>query len=237
MNKPMMVAELGAAFGQSLERTLTLINAAAAAGADAVKFQLYTPDTIAADVVIQSGPWAGRRYHELYRSGSMPPEWLPELFSYARECGVIPFASPFSQRDVELLEAVNCPMYKIASPEIAHLGLIAAAAGTGKPIILSTGMASRTEIAAAVAHAEAWGAENVTVLHCISSYPANPADFNLNTMLALKGRYHRFGLSDHSLSPVASIIAASHGACMIEKHFAITREHGTPDAPFSLVSK
>lgn len=234
MNKPFIVAELGASHLNSFNYTCKLMEAAAAAGADAVKFQTYTPAEIAADVVIPDGPWKGQRYHDLYREGQMPACWYRTLFEMAYKLGLVPFSSPFSVRSVNLLEELNCPIYKIASPEIIHYPLIAAAAATGKPLIISTGMATKTEImkAAKVAHDN--GASNVTFLHCISAYPAEAEGFNMATFLRLKEWFPRVGLSDHSLTSTAAIIAAANGAAVIEKHFILNRADGGPDAKFSL---
>lgn len=233
-NSPFIVAEISCNHLGEYWRAHDLIVAAKAAGADAVKFQLYTPQEIAANVMIESGPWAGRSYHELYAGGAMPFDWLDDLFSFARDLGIVPFASPFSVDGVASLEALDCPIYKIASPEIVHLPLIAAAAETGKPLIISTGMADLTEIYAADEMARSHGATDITFLHCISAYPADPADFNLNTMVRLKHHNFHVGLSDHSLSSVASVAAVALGAIIIEKHFTLSRADGGADAKFSL---
>lgn len=236
-NSPFIVAEISSNHLGDYHRALDLIMAAKNAGADAVKFQLYTPEEIAADVIIESGPWAGRSYRGLYSEGCTPGEWFPELFEFARNIGIVPFASPFSVAAVEFLETLDCPIYKIASPEIIHLPLIAAAAQTGKPLIISTGMATLDEIYTADETARANGCKDVTFLHCISAYPAEPADFNLETMFYLSKFGFHVGLSDHSTGNVAAAAAVALGAIVIEKHFRLSiYDNGLngPDAEFSL---
>lgn len=233
-NNPFIVAEISSNHLGDKHRALDLIIAAKNAGADGVKFQLYTPEEIAANVIIQHGPWGGRYYRGLYEEGQTPWEWFPELFYFARKIGIVPFASPFSERAVEQLEELDCPIYKIASPEIIHLPLIAAAAQTGKPLIISTGMASLAEIYNADETARCHGAIDITFLHCLSSYPADPADFNLATMTRLKHHNFHIGLSDHSLDSTAAIAAVALGAIVIEKHLTLSRLDGGPDAKFSL---
>lgn len=233
-NSPFIVAEIGTNHNGDYNNVLDLIIAAKAAGADAVKFQTYEPAGIAADVAIPSGPWAGRSYHDLYSEGRMSWDWHKAAFEFARSIGIVPFSSPFSEDAVEFLEKLDCPIYKIASPEIVHLPLIAAAAQTGKPLIISTGMATLDEIYKAEDIARHHGATDITFLHCISSYPANPEDFNLETMVRLKHHNFHVGLSDHSLDSTAAIAAVALGAIVIEKHFTLSRADGGPDAKFSL---
>lgn len=233
-NSPFIVAEIGANHNGDYNRVVDTIIAAKAAGADAVKFQTYTPEGISADVEIKSGPWAGRSYHGLYAEARMSWDWQRELFKFARSIGIVPFSSPFSEDAVEFLEKLDCPIYKIASPEIVHLPLIAAAAQTGKPLIISTGMAELSEIYKADDIARCHGATDITYLHCISSYPANPADFNLETMVRMKNHNFHVGLSDHSLDSTAAIAAVALGAIVVEKHFTLSRDDGGPDAKFSL---
>lgn len=233
-NNPFIVAEIGTNHLGDYHTAIDLIVAAKTAGANAVKFQTYMPEEIAADVQIETGPWAGRSYHDLYKEGRTPWDWHRELFAFARNIGIVPFSSPFSESAVEFLEKLDCPIYKIASPEIIHLPLIAAAAQTGKPLIISTGMAELSEIYAADEIARYHGATDITFLHCISSYPANPADFNLETLTRLKHHNFHVGLSDHSLDSTAAIAAVALGAIVIEKHFTLSRADGGPDAKFSL---
>lgn len=233
-NSPFIVAEISSNHLGDYGRAIDLVVAAKNAGADAVKFQVYTPQEIAANVRIQSGPWEGMNYRALYREGETPREWLPDLFALARSIGIVPFASPFSESAVEFLETLDCPIYKIASPEIIHYPLIAACAQTRRPLIISTGMASLAEIYNADDVARAHGATDITYLHCISSYPANPEDFNLETMHMLRKHNLHIGLSDHSLSSIAAIASVALGAIVIEKHFTLSRTDGGSDAKFSL---
>ena len=234
-NNPFIIAEISCNHLGDKHRALDLILAAKNAGADAVKFQAYLPYEIAADAMITSGPWAGRNYQELYLAGYTPWDWFDELFTFSRSIGIVPFASPFSEAAVEFLEReVDCPIYKIASPEIIHLPLIAAAAQTRKPLIISTGMAELSEIYTADEIARCHGATDITYLHCISSYPANPEDFKLATLTRMINHGFHVGLSDHSLSNVASISAVALGAIVIEKHLTLSRADGGADAKFSL---
>lgn len=233
-NNPFIVAEMSCNHLGDYEKAKAIIRAAQWAGADAVKFQTYTPNLIAADVQIVSGPWAGRSYRELYKEAQTPWHWHGPLFDYVRKCGMVPFSAPFSVQDVGLLKQVNCPIYKIASPEITHRRLIEAAAGTGKPLIISTGMASIREIHGAYQYAVAAGATDITFLHCISSYPAPTDDFNMETLTALIKLGYKVGLSDHSKHHIAAVMAVALGATVIEKHLCLDRNFGGHDAAFSL---
>lgn len=231
---PIMVAELGASHNQSLTRAHALVEAAAKAGADAVKFQTYTPETLAVDGAIIQGPWAGRTYHELYREAMTPWEWLPDLFAHAKSCGMLAFSSPFSPSAVSYLESIGCPMYKIASPEITYEDLIYMAAATGKPVVISTGMATKQEIRRAVSIAHCYGISQVVLLHCISAYPATPEQYNLPAMGFLRSLTGTLiGLSDHTLGSAVAVAAVAMGAMMVEKHFTLQRSDGGPDAAFS----
>jgi N-acetylneuraminate synthase len=232
-----MVAEISSNHRGDKQRAFDLILAAKTAGADAVKFQVYEPAEIAANVIIPSGPWQGRNYRGLYADGYLPQGWLEELFTFARSIGIVPFASPFSESAVDFLETINCPIYKIASPEIVHHRLISHAAKTGKPLIISTGMAELDEIFRVDEIARSNGATDITYLHCISAYPASAADFNLAAMVKLRGYGFNVGLSDHSLDHVASVCAVALGAIVIEKHFTLSVDDGGSDAKFSLEPK
>mgnify|MGYP001564626580 CR=1 FL=1 len=234
LHRPFIVAEIGASHKGSLNEALRLVDVAKRVGADGVKFQTYTAKEISADVMLKSGPWAGRSYHALYAEGETPWEWHEILFARARALGLIPFSSPFSEAAVKRLETLNCPIYKIASPEIVHLKLIAAAARTHKSLIISTGMASKKEIIRAHDTAVTNGAKDIVFLHCLSAYPAEAKDFNLCTMQELKDSGLRIGLSDHSLSPIPAMLATAMGAEMIEKHLTLSRADGGIDAAFSL---
>ena len=231
---PFMVAEIGASHNGTLARAHDLVDAAADSGADAVKFQTYTPETLAVDKPITAGPWAGRTYHELYREAMTPWEWLPDLFHHAHARGLKAFSSPFSPSAVKFLEGLDCPMYKIASPEIAYEDLIRAAAVTGKPVILSSGMATHQEMRRAVDTVNCFGSGQVVLLHCVSAYPATPEQYNLPALGYLRNLVGAFiGLSDHTLGSAVAVAAVAKGAMMVEKHFTLKRSDGGPDAAFS----
>jgi pseudaminic acid synthase len=237
MRKPFIVAEISANHMGSLERALLLIDLAKNAGADAVKFQTYQPQTLAPDpeYVIPSGPWAGSKARDLYCQAQTPRRWHQTLFAYARAVGIEPFSTPFSPDDVDFLEEFDCPRYKIASFELVDHELIQYAARTGKPLVMSTGMASMNEIGRAVIAAMDAGNANVTLLKCTSAYPAVPADAHLRTMVDMHGRFARpSGLSDHTLGIAVPVAATVMGAAMIEKHLTLRRDEGGPDAAFSL---
>ncbi len=237
---PYLIAEISANHRGSLESALNLITAARAAGADAVKLQTYTADTITIDhdgpgFRINGGLWAGRTLYELYREAHTPFEWHPALFNHARKLNLHVFASPFDETAIELLESLESPAYKIASFEAIDLPLIRRAAATGKPLIISSGMASEREIAAAVEAAREAGCNQLALLHCVSAYPAAAEDYNIRTVPDLAQRFGVVtGLSDHTLGSVVAVAAVALGAAMIEKHFTIDRSAGGPDAAFSL---
>ena len=236
---PFVIAELSGNHNRSLDRALALIDAAADAGADAVKLQTYTADTITIDhdgpgFRIEGGLWDGRTLHDLYAEASTPYEWHAALFERARSRGVIAFSSPFDETAVELLESLDAPAFKIASFEAVDLPLIARAARSGKPLIVSTGMTSPREIAEAIEAARAAGAP-VALLHCVSAYPASYADANLRMIPRLAADFGCVaGLSDHTPGTAAAVAAVALGACIIEKHFTLDRADGGPDAAFSL---
>lgn len=234
----MIVAEISANHNGSLERALRTIEVAAAAGADAVKLQTYTPDSITIDhdgpgFVIDSGLWAGRKLYDLYKEAATPYDWHEKLFKTAADCGIKCFSTPFDVQAVQFLEQFNPPFYKIASFEINDVWLIAAAARTGKPLIISTGTV-RSDSAFEIADALAL-ARNVTLLHCVSEYPAPVEKANLARIRNLSKIWNcRVGLSDHSLSVTLPAVAVAFGAEIIEKHFTLSRADGGPDAAFSL---
>ena len=236
---PFVIAELSGNHNGRLERALQLIDAAADAGAEAVKLQTYTADTITLDhrgpgFVIESGLWAGRTLHDLYSEAFTPFAWHEALFAHARSRGLICFSSPFDETAVELLEGLQAPAFKIASFEAVDLPLIRRAARTGRPLIVSTGMTSPREIAEAVAAARDAGAP-VALLHCVSAYPASFADANLRMIQRLAQDYDCVaGLSDHTPGTSAAVAAVALGACLIEKHVTLARADGGPDAAFSL---
>ncbi len=236
---PFVIAELSGNHNGSLERALTLIDAAAEAGADAVKLQTYTADTITIDhegpgFRIESGLWAGRTLHDLYAEASTPYAWHEPLFTHARSLGLIAFSSPFDETAIALLEQLDAPAFKIASFEATDLPLIRRAARSGKPLIISTGMTSPEEIAEAAAAARSEGAP-IALLHCVSAYPASYADANLRMVQRLAEDFDCVtGLSDHTPGTAAATAAVALGAAIIEKHFTLSRADGGPDAAFSL---
>jgi pseudaminic acid synthase len=236
-----VVAELSANHAQELDQAIRLVRAAADAGADAVKLQTYTPDTITIQsnqpyFQISSGTvWDGRTLYELYADAYTPWEWHELLQREARECGLELFSSPFDETAVDFLERLGVPAYKIASFELVDVGLIARVAATGKPLIMSTGMATLPEIAEAVASARMAGATDLLLLKCTSAYPAPPEEANLLTMRNMAETFGvPVGLSDHTLGIGVPVAAAALGAPLIEKHLTLSRGEPGPDAGFSL---
>jgi N-acetylneuraminate synthase len=237
---PYIVCELSANHNGRIERALDLIEAAAATGADAVKIQTYTPDTLtiahdAPEFRIRGGLWDGYTLYDLYRETHTPYEWHPALVQRARQLGITMFSTPFDEGAVRLLSELAMPAYKIASFEIVDLNLIECVARQKKPMIVSTGMASKAEIAEAVATARCHGAEELVLLHCVSSYPARFEQANLRTIPALADDFGVVvGLSDHTPGTACAVAAVAVGASVIEKHFTLRRADGGPDAAFSL---
>lgn len=220
---PLIVAEIGASHGGFIDNALTLVDQAAEAGADAVKLQTWSRMTVDKRP-ISGGAWNGIALTRLYAATRTPPEWHAEIFARAARRSLIAFSTPFDPESVEFLEKLDCPMYKIASFEITYLDLIATAAATGKPLIMSTGMATEEEIDTAMQTALRAGAkqENITLLHCISAYPAPAGDFNLRTMQDMAKRHWvDVGLSDHSRGTAIAVAATALGATVIEKHIGI----------------
>ncbi|KEQ18627.1 N-acetylneuraminate synthase [Endozoicomonas numazuensis] len=237
---PYMVAELSGNHGGKLETALALIDAAADSGAHAVKIQTFKPDTITLnintpDFMVSQGLWNNRSLYDLYDEAQTPWEWHDALFKRARKRGITLFSSPFDTSAVEFLEHLDCPAYKIASFEITDIPLIRKVTETGKPIIMSTGMATLEEIEEAVATIAEAGGTQLCLLHCISGYPTPIEDCNLATLPDLRSRYpFPLGLSDHTLASTAAVTAVALGAQMIEKHFVLDRTTGSIDAEFSL---
>ncbi len=237
---PYIIAELSANHNGSLNSALSIIDKAAEAGATAVKLQTYRADTITlnsdrAEFKITEGKWAGQTLYELYESAFTPWDWHKELFDRANAVGVTMFSSPFDQSAVDFLEDLNAPAYKIASFEAVDIPLIRYVAGTGKPMIISTGMADAEEIAEAIETARDAGCKELAILHCVSGYPAPPSDYNLRLIPDMMERFKLVtGLSDHTLDNTTAIAAVALGSSIIEKHVTLNRNGGGPDDSFSL---
>lgn len=229
----LVVAELSGNHGGSLWDALTLVEAAAKAGADAIKLQTFEPELLAVQgYVLDSGPWKGRELRDLYREVHTLREWHRPLFERAHEWGLQAFSSPFDPTAVDFLETLACPIYKIASFEVSDVPLLERVAATGKPVILSTGVASDAEIERAL---RILTPNEVTLLHCVSEYPAATEDMDLTRMVDLERRFScQVGLSDHSLTPTAAVCAVALGATVIEKHLTLSRSRGGPDDGFSI---
>jgi len=235
-----VVAEMSANHNGSYERAVEILHAAKECGADAVKLQTYTADTITLKSTekhfqIEGGPWSGQTLYELYEEASTPWEWQPALKKEAERIGLILFSSPFDTKAVDFLARMDVPAYKIASFELVDLGLIQYVAKKGKPVIMSTGMASLAEIEEAVREVKDAGNENIVLLRCVSAYPASSEDMNLVTIRHLESLFDcAVGLSDHTLGDEVAIAAATLGARMIEKHFTLSRRDDGPDTAFSM---
>jgi pseudaminic acid synthase len=239
---PFIIAEMSGNHNQSLSRALDIVDAAAKSGAHALKLQTYTAETITLDVKEnefhindKSSLWNGYSLYELYKHAYTPWEWHKEIFNRAKTHGMICFSSPFDETAVDFLEELDVPAYKIASFENVHLPLIHKVATTGKPMIISTGLATLDEIEDAVSTARNAGCEEIILLKCTSAYPATAENSNILTLKDLRERFAcETGLSDHTLGIGAAIAAVAHGASVIEKHFTLDRNDGGVDSAFSL---
>lgn len=240
MSKTFIVAELSANHGHKLEVALESVRAAKEAGADAVKIQTYTADTItlncdADDFKVKGTLWDGRTLYDLYQEAYTPWEWHQAIFDEAKKCGLICFSTPFDKTAVDFLEDLGNPIMKIASFEITDIPLIEYAAKKGKPMVISTGIAMPEDIELAVQTCRKAGNFDVTLLKCTSSYPAPIEDANLMTMVDMKERYGvKVGLSDHTMGYDVAVAAVALGATLVEKHFILDRSIGGPDAAFSM---
>ena len=239
---PFIVAEMSGNHNQSLERALKIIDMASQAGADAIKIQTYTADTITLksnrdDFLIKdkSSLWSGENLHSLYQKAHTPWDWHEKIFDYSKEKGILCFSSPFDESAIEFLEKFNPPAYKIASFENNHLPLIKCAAKTKKPLIISTGMATVSEIESAVNAAREEGCIDIVLLKCTSTYPASPSNSNISTLPHLKSLFNtEVGISDHTLGIGVPLVSIGYGATFIEKHFTLNRSDGGVDSQFSL---
>ena len=240
---PYIIAEMSANHNGNIDNAYRIIDMAKTCGADAIKLQTYRPDTITMDMntpefMIEGGLWDGQSLYELYKGAFMPWEWHKPLFNYAQKLNLTIFSSPFDNTAVDLLEDLNTPAYKIASFEVVDLPLIKYVAQTGKPMIISTGMADIEEIQEAIEAAKEGGCGELAILHCVSGYPAPASDYNLKTLVDMQQRFGLVtGLSDHTIDNTTAIASVALGASIIEKHVTLDRNGGGPDDSFSLEPK
>jgi pseudaminic acid synthase len=240
--RPFIIAEMSGNHNRSLDRAMAIVDAAAASGAHALKLQTYTADTMTLDIregdFVINDPkslWNGRNLHDLYEEAHTPWDWHKPIFERARKLGMVPLSTPFDNTAVDFLESLNAAVYKIASFEMTDLPLVRRVAATGKPMIVSTGMASLAEIDETVKTARAAGCRDLVLLKCTSTYPATPEKTNLMTIPAMRDAFAvQVGLSDHTMGVGASVAAVALGATVIEKHFTLARADGGVDSTFSL---
>ena len=244
-NKPFIVAEMSGNHNQSLERAIKLVEAAAESGAHILKLQTYTADTLTIDsknsdffIADSKSLWKGKSLYQLYKEAYTPWEWQEKIIKRANELGMLCFSTPFDETAVDFLEKLNVPAYKISSFENVHLPLIKKVARTGKPVIISTGLASKIEIEEAVQALKTGGCKAFALLKCTSAYPASPINSNILTIPELRKNFNcEVGLSDHTLGIGTALAAISHGATIIEKHFTLDRNDGGVDSSFSIEPK
>ncbi len=242
-NKPFIIAEMSGNHNQSLQRALEIVEAAASCGVDALKIQTYTADTMTLDIAEgeffikdKNSLWNGTSLYDLYKKAHTPWDWHKPIFDKCKELGIVGFSTPFDESAVDFLEELNCPLYKIASFENTDWRLLKKVAKTGKPVIISTGMANVAEIYEAIEVLKNNGCSDITILKCVSEYPADPRDINLKTIPHLQSMFPqcKVGLSDHTMGIGVSVAAVALGACVIEKHFTISRAEGGVDSAFSM---
>lgn len=241
-NKPFIIAEMSGNHNQSLERALQIVKAAADAKADAIKLQTYTPDSLTIDargglfdIKDKNSLWYGRNLYELYAEAMTPYEWHKPIFEYAKELGIICFSTPFDEHAVDLLEALGAPFHKVASFENNHHPLLKKIAATGKPVIMSTGISTLSDIDESVSLLRSNGCKELVLLKCTSTYPASPENTNLQTIPHMREMFKtEVGLSDHTMGIGVSVAAVALGATVIEKHFCLNRTEGGVDSAFSL---
>jgi N-acetylneuraminate synthase len=242
-HKPFIIAEMSGNHNGDIKRALELVKAAADAGADALKLQTYTADTITMnhrgglfDITDKNSLWAGRNLYELYQEAHTPWEWHEAIFDYAKSLGMLAFSSPFDETAVDFLETLNVPAYKIASFESNHFPLLKKVAETGKPILISSGTSKINELYESVQYLKANGAKDIIIFKCTSTYPATPENTHLNTIPVFQSIFEDcvIGLSDHTMGIGASVAAVALGARVIEKHFTLRRADGGVDSDFSL---
>ncbi|QOV10521.1 pseudaminic acid synthase [Viridibacillus arvi] len=240
--KPFIIAEMSGNHNQSLDRALKIVESAAEAGVDAIKIQTYTPETMTLDITTgeffiadESNPWKGTSLYELYKEAYTPWEWHKPIFDRAKELGIIIFSTPFDDTAVDFLEKLDVPLYKIASFENTDIPLIKKVASTGKPLIVSTGMASVAELDELVRTAKEAGCNDLILLKCTSTYPATPENTNISTIPHMRELFDlQVGLSDHTMGTGVAVASVALGATVIEKHFTLSREDGGVDSAFSM---